>query len=454
VFDLVVDSVRVLDVRLCIDPDAPDWAQASASNVVSLGAIVGTTALYSTTGGLRAVVDTDVVQLAIAMLATALYAVVVVNAAGGLAALPDRLAALYGPARAAEITSFVPESLGALALAAISLQWLAQTGSDGSGYLAQRAMACRSEEQARSSTVWFVVVQILLRSLLWLPIAIALLVLFPVADGELLAVRERTYVEGFVAHLPAGALGLMAVGMLGALASTLDTHLNWGASYWTHDIYDRLLCRGWRGITPSGRALVWVARGSTLALLVLAILLMGFITSIRDAWTTGMLLGAGVGIPLVARWLWWRVTALTELSAIASALVLSPVLAYTIDDESARVLVMAALSVVLTLATAAANRHGPDAACIEFYRRVRPPGWWGPAARACGDDPRLALVRLGKGAVWSGAIALAVFCALAGVGSLLVGSPAPAFFPWRTAWIVVNLLLAFAIPLALWRLRR
>ena len=41
--------------------------------------------------------------------------------------------------------------------------------------------------------------------------------------------RELTFALGIDELLPVGARGLMLTGMLAALASTLDTHLNWGA---------------------------------------------------------------------------------------------------------------------------------------------------------------------------------------------------------------------------------
>jgi hypothetical protein len=42
-------------------------------------------------------------------------------------------------------------------------------------------------------------------------------------------------------------------------------------------------------------------------------------------------------------------------------------------------------------------------------------------------------------------VGLAVFCALVGAGSWLVGSPAPPWFPWRGAWIAGLLLVAGAL---------
>ena len=42
--------------------------------------------------------------------------------------------------------------------------------------------------------------------------------------------------------LPPGLLGLMLTGVLAALASMVDPQLNWGAAYWTNDVYSRFLC--------------------------------------------------------------------------------------------------------------------------------------------------------------------------------------------------------------------
>ena len=74
-----------------------------------------------------------------------------------------------------------------------------------------------------------------------LPIALGLLLLYPappgLLGGALVAERKATYVLGIVELLPPGVKGLLLTAMLAALASTLDTHLNWGVAYWTNDIY-------------------------------------------------------------------------------------------------------------------------------------------------------------------------------------------------------------------------
>src|SRR5690606_40556518 len=91
--------------------------------------------------------------------------------------------------------SFSPASATDLLLpilVIIGLQWLFQMNSDGTGYLAQRAMACRSEHEARKAGVLFAWMQVFLRSLIWLVIGVGLLVLYPFAP-------EAAGGEGFAA---------------------------------------------------------------------------------------------------------------------------------------------------------------------------------------------------------------------------------------------------------------
>lgn len=457
VFAAVRHFAAWADVTLTTTIGDPDLVlTASANNWLSLVAIFSVTAMYSATGGLRAVVDTDVAQFAIAMLGTAIYAVLVVHEVGGLGALPARLSAVYGAEAAGGLLAFTPSrahEIGGVAVAVIAVQWIAQMNSDGTGYLAQRTMACRSDGDARQAALVFAVAQIVLRSLLWIAIGLSLLVLLPPEPGAGFDVarREATFVDGIARFLPAGARGLMLTGMLAALASTLDTHLNWGASYWTHDLYGRIWCREIRRCEPEPRRLVWVARASTFAILVLALAVLTRIGSIQTAWQATLLLGAGMGVPLLLRWLWWRMTALAELAAIAASLLLAPLLLASVSEEGVRLLVMATLSSAVAVALARWGPPEPAASLDVFYRRVQPPGFWGPVARRCGNDPGADARRLARGLWLTAAGSLTLFCALVGTGTWLFGSRPPVWFPWRSAWIGANLLLALALGFAVWR---
>src|SRR5690606_9565004 len=203
----------------------------------------------------------------------------------------------------------------------------------------------------------------------------------------LVARREATFVEGIARWLPPGVQGLMLIGMLAALASTVDTHLNWGASYWTNDLYRRLVCGAWLRREPTERALVWVAGLSNLVTIGLSFAVLLRLGSIQTAWKVTLLLGAGMGLPLVLRWVWWRLTAASELGAILASLVLAPVLLATVEEEGVRLLAMAGSTALVAIAIAYLGGPEPPARLEAFYRRVRPPGLWGPVARRCGEPP-------------------------------------------------------------------
>jgi solute:Na+ symporter, SSS family len=475
-FEPLVEFVRwALHRPLAISTDATDpetWVR-SASNLVSVLAIVLVTTLYSTTGGLRSVANTDVVQITLMLGATFLFAWIVVAEVGGLAALGEGVRTRFadgGPGGITpdQILAFDPSNAmaaGGWVLLLFALQWLIQLNADGTGYLAQRCMACRSDFDSRLAAVVFVVTQIFLRSLLWLPIGVGLLLLFPPdmsLEFELLkAEREATFVRGMAELLPAGVLGLMVTGMLAALASTVDTHLNWGSSYWTNDIYKRFVCEAWLKKTPSQRSLVWVARLSNLFILLIALYVMTQLDNIDRAWRTSLLLGAGMGVPLVLRWLWWRVNAWAEIAAIAASLVMAVAIIFFDlprfpPGASGYALQLLSMALVSTLAALGAIfLAGPEdpGRLAEFYRRARPPGFWGPIARAAGvADEGAPLARLARQMLGVVLCALSVFCLLTAAGSLLVGSPPPTWLPDRTAWITLLAVVGMGLVPVWWRL--
>ena len=147
--------------------------------------------LYSTTGGLRSVVATDLVQFAIGIVASLGFAWVVVDHVGGLAALTQRIQEQFTtsagyPLTGNELLAFTPfgaKDATMMVLLVYGFQWLLQMNADGTGYLAQRSMACRTDQDARLAAVVFTVAQVLLRSLIWLPLALGLLVIFPPLPG-------------------------------------------------------------------------------------------------------------------------------------------------------------------------------------------------------------------------------------------------------------------------------
>ena len=444
------------------DPGAPGYWTRAADNLVSIALVAALTLAYSTLGGLRAVVRTDVVQFALMMAASAAYAATVVGLGGGLEGIGERLRAAYpggvGPQsiEVSQLLAFTPDAagVGGLLLAVVLAQWLIQVNADGSGYLAQRAMACRDDREARRAAIVFAFAQVLLRSLVWLPLALGLLLLFPpdpaIPPQDYVAEREGTFVRGIAELLPPGLLGLLLAAMLAALASTVDTHLNWGSSYLAHDLYRGVVTR-LRGRAPQERALVRAARLSNVILLCGAFAVLSRLGSIRAAWEASLLLGAGVGIVLVLRWFWWRVTAWGELAALGTAALAVPLALAAIPEASAplRLLAVASACTAAAIAVSLWVRPARPADALAFYRRVRPPGAWGPVARLAGDDGRQPIRELGRGLAATLACATTLFGALIGIGSWLMEATPPAWLPHRDGWIALNLALACA-ALPLW----
>ncbi|KMP12382.1 hypothetical protein UR09_01215 [Candidatus Nitromaritima sp. SCGC AAA799-A02] len=432
----------------------------SANNLLSILLIVIVTTFYSTTGGLRSVVRTDLIQFILMMTGTFIYMAVVINKAGGLSGISNQIETLYvqgapNGITPREILAFTPSeafdvSFGLLCV--FGLQWLIQMNSDGTGYLAQRSMACRSDADARFAAVLFTFLQVVMRSILWLPIALGLMVLFPAEPGmsaELYtAQREAAFVFGIRDLLPVGVKGLMLTAMIAALASTVDTHLNWGASYWTNDLYKRILFEKILKKSPEPQSLVWAARCSNTGVLLIALFIMVHLESIQSAWKGSLLIGAAMGIPLLLRWFWWRMNAWGEIASIAAATVCVPFFLKMDGSGVESLLSIAGISLVVTLGAVLIKGPEEEGVLRKFYERVRPSGFWGPVARQFNEDESLPLNNFIRKIVQMFACAVSCFGLLTGIGTLIVNGTPPTWLPGSFFWPMLCLLLAAgSVPL-------
>lgn len=435
-YDPVAGAVGALGLTLGASVTGLAPAVAATNGLISILLIVVFVLLYSATGGLRGVVATDVMQFAFAMVGTVAYAALVLIEVGGPAALGTRLVELYGRAQSEELLALLPEGAALFPfLAVIGLQGLFWISSDGTGYLAQRAMACRSDHDARLAGVVFSWAQILGRSLVWLVIGAGLLVIYPFTPAEaaadgFAAAREMTFVRGIDDLLPVGLRGIMLTGLLAALASTVDTHLNWGASYWSNDLYDRLLCRTLRGRTPDDRTLVLVARLSNVVILALALLVMVNLGSIQATWLVSLVFGAGIGGVLMLRWLWHRINLYSEVAAIAVSLLAAPLILAFVEAEWLRLALIAGLSTGAAVAVTFVTPATDAATLCAFCARVRPVGWW-PRALTGGRPRRAFSMRLRLTLFMTASL----FLALMGLARLLIPAPGASVL-WSVACLV------------------
>jgi Na+/proline symporter len=230
---------------------------------------------------------------------------------------------------------------------------------------------------------------------------------------------EAGYVRILLEDLPAGMRGAMLAAMFAAFLSTIDTHLNWGASYVTHDLYRRF----WRPDADE-RSLVRVARSSVVLLAAAGAGATLLMPSITGAWKFLAQITVGIGAVVLLRWLWWRINAWSEVAVMAGSFVGSAfvLLATDVAFPFSLALVVAG---VLPFALAVTLATSPESAdCLRrFYARVRPPGWWGPVA----SEADLPSTPLGA-TPWIRVAAATggVYALLLGSGALLLGGTAPA----------------------------
>ena len=372
-------AMRKVVGALGIVSDQPVPAAGGVSDTLLLLIIVAALVLaYTVAGGLWAVVITDFIQLILALLGAAAVAWAAVHAAGGMGPLLEQLEALGRP----ELLSIVPwrwEDNGfnwiggagisvSTFLAYLTVQWWSFRRSDGGGEFIQRMLATRNEQEARLAGWVFLVVNYLVRSWLWVLVALAALVLLPdQADWEL------SYPTLAVQFLPPVVLGLVVVSLVAAFMSTVSTSVNWGASYLTHDLYQRFLRPN-----ASQRELLLVGQLMSVILLVLGVITALISDSIGTVFRLVIAIGTGPGVVLVLRWFWWRINAAAELAAMLCGFVVglltSVVPLLQIADYGQRLMVTTGLTALVWLTVMLLTPPESPEVLERFVQTVRPPG--------------------------------------------------------------------------------
>src|SRR5207249_4552758 len=136
-----------------------------------------------------------------------------------------------------------------------------------------------------------------------------------------------------------------------------------------------------------------------------------------------MELVAGIGMVLIARWLWWRATAKTEIAALVTSVVSALVLNFVLEAppgqeakySALRMLLVTGLSAVAAVIATFAAKPEPTEHLLKFYRKVKPPPiGWGPIAAQAGD---VGPTGIGKEVFGQAALALYfVFAGMIGIG--------------------------------------
>ncbi len=346
--------------------------------------------VYSTLSGLWGVAVTDVVQFIIAMTGSIVLAVLVINShkIGGIeglkAKVPQGALSFFpriGQDNAGEMLTI---SFGAF-LAYGLFQWWASwyPGAEpgGGGYIAQRMMSTKGERQSVFATLLFQITHYALRPWPWILVGLAALVLYPDLDS---AHFRFAYVYTMRDFLPTGLKGLLLVAFLAAYMSTISTQLNFGASVLTNDFYLLLVKK-----PLSPRRQVGVARVVTVILMLVSLYLTTIINSISGVWSFIIECGAGLGLVLILRWYWWRVSAWSELAAMVTPFIVYALARFAFDIQfpESYFLTVGVTTLVWVVVTFIAPGTDPQV-LKDFYSRVRPGGLWGPVKKELGFNDK------------------------------------------------------------------
>jgi solute:Na+ symporter, SSS family len=399
------------------------------------------TVVYSSIGGFRSVLLTDFFQFFVAMAGSIGAAYVVLNMPqiGGL----DNL---FSHPNVAGKLNLLPDfndpaTLVPLLIVPIAVQWWSvwYPGAEpgGGGYVAQRMLAAKDEENAVGAVLFFNVAHYALRPWPWIIVALGSLIVFPtLADIQRafpnVAPDKVGHDLGYPAmmtFMPAGLVGVITASLAAAYMSTISTHLNWGSSYIVNDFYKRFL-------KPDAeeKTLVNIGRLSTVGLMVLAAGLALALESALKAFNILLQIGAGTGLLFILRWFWWRINAWSEISAMVisfavalyfafvhTALGFAPLLDW--QQLIVGVLVTTIGWVIVTFATAPTDQQ----TLLSFYKNIYPAsGGWKPVIDKGIEDGQLTVgeIKVGKLPIQVACMlvgCITVYAALFAVGYFLYG---------------------------------
>ena len=355
-----------------------------------VGLVVPTviTAVYTLAAGYWGVVMGDFLQGIVAI-----FAIVVVSAAG--------IAAVGGPE---EITARVIElgdswRLDPLAFTGwftgdfpavwwLTMLVIAVIGGFGMGtsidwYVeAQRIQSAKTVRDAAYG-LWAGGAITLVRNAVWAVGILAFFVLAPNISSA--AEYELGWFRLGFELLPMGLVGVFFGALLAIHLSTISSHLNLGALYFTRDIYQRYL-------NPQARerTLVWVGRAATVVLL-LGSFFYGLMMEEITQWLIFALwlMMAGIWLPNILQVVWWRFNSWGYLSSWIANLGISWLVVWVLPafgilpklpDYLQFWMLMALGAAIFIPATLLTKPEKMDQ-LVRFYMMTRPLGWWGPVRR-------------------------------------------------------------------------
>ncbi|MCU7495688.1 MAG: sodium:solute symporter [Ignavibacteria bacterium] len=249
-------------------------------------------------------------------------------------------------------------------------------GSGGSGgYITQRYFAAKSDREAGLLSLFW----IFLLSFRWpLVTAFAILGIYHGISGHIIQDPELVVPVVIKEYVPAGVKGLIITGFLAAAMSTFTAIINAGAAYWVKDIFQAYLKPG-----ASEKQLVLHSRLASVLIVVLGVAFSYNISSINEIWGWLSLgLGAGLAIPLVFRWFWWRFNGYGFATGTFFGMVTAILVKLLLPGapEYISFIIPAGTSFIGCILGTLMTRPTEMKVLQEFYNVTRPFGFWGPVS--------------------------------------------------------------------------
>jgi Na+/proline symporter len=358
----------------------------SPGEAITLFLMVLIIAIYSSMGGIRGVIITDFIQFILTLMGGVWLAINAWSWVGGQKGISQSLHKIYGkghhflelfPSQAGWIGTL---EIGSLIFAVYLLvQSISAIDSDGGGYIMQRLATTRNANDAKKASLLFLVFHYLIRIWPWFIVGIVAIIIFPTGqvtgtyEGTELFLKDResAYPLLMTLLLPAGVLGLVLASLLAAFMSTVDTHINWGASYIVND----WLLKIFPGV--SDKVQIRVARLAVVLFLFISLIISFHIGTIEKGWRAIATIGAAFGLPTILRWFWWRLNADAEFLAIASGILAASFFAFFTDVTYELRLILTSFFSLLGVLIGVYWGEPNDAVTLNgFILKVNPIGFW------------------------------------------------------------------------------
>lgn len=350
----------------------------------------GTTMLYTVLSGLVAVAYSDVGQFVLVMTGRVTLAVLALRAAGGLNVVLDKIVAVRGPdflvpyppttLPIAQATARYGDFyLDPLSLVALLLYGVFVT-TNTQLPIVQRALAAKDELHAAVGQIFNMVLSLVVRTLPMILIALCAIALFPAGRKD-----TNQWADLVRAHVPPGVVGLLLVGIAAGYMSTLDGLVNFAAAGLLNDLYRRALRPG-----ASDREQLLFGRGATALVLIVGYIWARVIGKVDAGWINFInSVTLLFMLPLtMLRWTWWRINLWGEVVGFLASFPLTYAVWFGLGPLPAFKdrpywqsfgLLCGSGVVLVVLVTLLTPPEAPEV-LERFYRKVRPPGFWGPVA--------------------------------------------------------------------------